>query len=228
MSKTNVCKYGSPKHDSLHLDTNQGKRVFPPVHMCVLTLLGTEHAPSIVLWLELHQFWASQHLYNKSPADSCRCYITQQGFADAKHRAACIWGLTRGQKRVDSSSTRVALWRTGVIRSALQWRKTVIKYVAQDHKRHPWEEINILWFLFNKHGSALQLCKQLCYQVIRSRREKYSSEWSAGDHWGAFTVNIFWGFSGEQIRAWKQVKRLYVDETHRGLTHINILIMDFL
>lgn len=75
--------------------------------MCVLTLLLSEHAPSIVLWLELHQLWASQHLYNKSPAYSCRCYITQQGFTDAKQRTACGWRPNTGPAGVHSSSTRI-------------------------------------------------------------------------------------------------------------------------
>lgn len=62
----------------------EDKHVFPPVRVCVLTLFVSEHAPGIALWLELHQFWTSQHLYNKSPALSYRCYITLQKFTDAR------------------------------------------------------------------------------------------------------------------------------------------------
>lgn len=52
------------------------------VSTCLHVHLDSEYAPGIGLWLELHQCWASQHLYNKSPARSYRCYVTLQSFTD--------------------------------------------------------------------------------------------------------------------------------------------------
>lgn len=65
--------------------------------VCVSTLFISEHAPGNALWLELHQFWTSQHLYNKSPAYSYRCYITLQKFTDAKLRVETQHVAGRGQ-----------------------------------------------------------------------------------------------------------------------------------
>lgn len=52
------------------------------VSTCLHVHLDSEYAAGIGLWLELHQCWASQHLYNKSPARSYRCYVTLQSFTD--------------------------------------------------------------------------------------------------------------------------------------------------
>lgn len=53
--------------------------VFPPVCVCIFK---AGYAPGTGLWLERHQSWASQHLYNKSPARSCSYYVTLQSFTD--------------------------------------------------------------------------------------------------------------------------------------------------
>lgn len=52
------------------------------VSTCLHVHLDREYAPGIGLWLELQQCWASQHLYDKSPVRSYRCYITLQSFTD--------------------------------------------------------------------------------------------------------------------------------------------------
>lgn len=62
----------------------------------------------------------SQHLYNKSPAHSCRYYITQQGFTDAEHKTACSGGRMGdgGAAGVDPSSK----WLGGPVRHGWHYR----------------------------------------------------------------------------------------------------------
>ena len=172
------------------------KRVFPPVHMCVLTLLVGEHAPSIVLWLELHRLRASQHLYNKSSAHSWRCCITQPGFTDAEHKTACGGGLGRGGGGTDLRRGQVALCYRCLVE-----KKTAIKHVVWDHKGWLEEEINALvvpnplckgktWSVTNLQKAKLRSYRHepKCWLTTKS----LSLWWSQDHHpsWANYTSQI--------------------------------------